>query len=144
MCSFRLPARDKVDDNFQTPPVVSFRLARPPPRPEDHGRKLIRLHAASGGLFTPLPGLPGALPAIGTVLGGFSSVGQGKVHTAQLAGIAAHFAEGLKKAGNVLSEALSRTASGGPAGMVLPEHEELFCISRVVATHRCCESCGET
>lgn len=55
------------------------------------------------------------------------------------------FSEGLplKVLGRDLFEALLRTASGEPTKAELLGHEELFCISRFMATHRCCEGCGE-
>lgn len=105
MRASRLPARDKVDANFQVPSAVIFYPARPVPRPEDHGRKGRRKHAASGGLVSSLlPGPPGALPAL---------------------------------------EAPFRAASGEPAGVALPGHEERFRISRFMAAHCCREGRGE-
>lgn len=55
------------------------------------------------------------------------------------------FSEGLalEALGRDLFEALLRTASGEPTKAELLGHEELFCISRFVATHRCYEGCGE-
>lgn len=55
------------------------------------------------------------------------------------------FSEGLplKILGRDLFEALLRTASGEPTKAELRGHEELFCISCFMATHRCCEGCGE-
>lgn len=54
------------------------------------------------------------------------------------------FSEGmaLESLGSELFAALLRTASGEFTSAELLGHEELFCISRFVATHRCCEGCG--
>lgn len=48
----------------------------------------------------------------------------------------------LEELGADLFEKLVQVASGAPVQAELLGHEELFCVSRFMATHQCCE-CGE-
>lgn len=113
-----------------------------------HDGEAVTGQAAAGAnlvVFTTGRGTPAGFPGVPV----FKITGNPGLYKSMVANLdfdaGRLFSEGmaLDALGRDLFAALLRTASGEPTKAELLGHEELFCISRFMATHRCCEGCGE-